>query len=177
MDNDLKFLNVLFDRKSVRKFTDNVVEQEKVDALLHAAMSAPSARNIQPWKFIVVNDRNLLNELGNALPYAKMLLQATLCIIVCSDLRGLEDNSTAQGFWVQDCSAATENILLAVEALSLGACWTGCYPREDRQNIVKEILNVPDGVIPFSVIPIGYPQEDTPVKEKFKQENIFYNKF
>lgn len=168
------FVETILNRKSVRSFINKPVEKEKIDLILHSAMSAPSARNRQPWKFIVIDERGLLDELGNALPYAKMLLDTSLGIIVCGDLRDKED-TTAQSFWVQDCSAATENILLAIQALGLGACWTGCYPREDRQKIVKDILNLPEGVIPLCVIPIGYSEKETPIVNKWNEDNIWYN--
>ncbi len=169
-------IETILDRRSVRKFLGKPIEKEKIDLILRAGMAAPSARNRQPWKFFAVDNRDLLNSLADELPYAKMLYQAPLAIIVCGDIRDKED-MTAQTFWMQDCSAAVENILLAIQSLKLGAVWTACYPKEDRVEIPKRILNMPDGIIPLCVIPVGYPDGESVPVEKFKQENIIWNKF
>ena len=124
--------------------------------VLQAAMAAPSAGNKQPWQFIVVTERLTLNTLADKLQYAKMLKDAPAAIIVCGDTTRAFDGIEAE-FWIQDCSATSQNILLAVEALGLGAVWTGIYPMPDRVTAVQEILNLPNTVIPLSVIPIGHP--------------------
>lgn len=169
-------IKTILERRSVRKFSGKPIEREKIELILRAGMSAPSARNRQPWKFFAVDDRDLLNRLADELPYAKMLYQAPLGIIVCGDIRDKED-MTAQTFWVQDCSAAVENILIAVQSLGLGAVWTACYPKDDRVRAPQKILNMPDGIVPLCVIPVGYPDGDTPPVEKFREENIIWNKF
>ncbi len=169
-------IKTILERRSVRKFSDKPIEKEKIELILKAGMASPSARNRQPWKFFVVDDRDLLNKLADELPYAKMLYNAPLCIIPCGDIRDKED-LTAQTFWVQDCSASVQNILIAVQSLGLGAVWTACYPKEDRIKIPQNILNMPEGIIPLCVIPIGYPEDKTEAKDKFKQENIIWNKF
>lgn len=169
-------LNAIYGRKSVRKFTDKTIEKEKVEALLKAGMSAPSARNKQPWDFIVVDDEHVLHELGDRLPYAKMLLHGKLAIVVCGNInKALEDEE--KQYWIQDCSAATQNILLAAHSLGLGAVWTAAYPAKNRVKTVCDILDLPEKVIPLNVIPIGYPDEDTCPKDKFKQSNIHYNQW
>lgn len=169
-------INTILNRKSVRQFLDKPVEKSKIDLILRAGMSAPSARNRQPWKFVVVDDKDLLMKMGNELPYAKMLMEAPLGIVVCGDIRDVED-TTAQTFWVQDCCAAVENILLAVEALDLGAVWTACYPKKDREDIVKKNINLPEGIIPLCVIPIGYPRDKQYPVDKWTESNIVYNKW
>lgn len=169
-------INAILNRKSVRQFSGKPVEKEKINTILRAGMAAPSARNRQPWKFIVVDDKDLLRALGEKLPYAKMLLHSPLGIIVCGDIRDKEDE-TANTFWVQDCCAATENILIAAEALGLGAVWTACYPKQDRVEIPQKILNLPKDIIPLCVIPMGYPEFDNTPIEKWKETNIIYNKY
>lgn len=169
-------IKTILNRKSVRQFSDTPVEKAKIESILRAGMSAPTARNRQPWKFIVVDDKDLLKAMGMELPYAKMLINSPLGIVVCGDIRN-KDDDTAQAFWVQDCSAAVENILIAVEALGLGACWTACFPRKDREETVRKILNIPEGFIPLCAIPIGYPKFNTSVLDKWREDNVVYNKW
>lgn len=176
MTTDNLVIKTILNRRSVRQFLDKPVEKEKIDLILKSAMSAPTARNRQPWKFVVVNEKDLLRAMGMELPYAKMLINSPLGIVVCGDIRNKEDE-TAQTFWVQDCSAAVENILIAVEALGLGAVWTACYPRKEREEIVVKHLNLPEGIVPLCVIPIGYPKFNTSVIDKWMENNIIYNKW
>ena len=171
-----KVLETIFNRKSVRSFTGESVSKEQLEELIHAGMAAPSARNVQPWAFISITDRELLNQLGNGLPYAKMLYHASAAIVVCG-LPERAGGDSPEGYWVQDCSAATQNILLAAESLGLGAVWTGVHPRDDRIRVVREILNIPEKVIPLNVIPIGYPDGKDKPKNKFRKENIFWNRW
>lgn len=169
-------IDVILNRKSVRKFIDKPIEKEKIESILKCAMSAPSAVNLQPWVFNVIDDRALLNELAQNLPYSKMLLSAPLAMIVCGDIdKALNDWEL--DFWVQDCSAAAQNVLLAAEALGLGAVWTAVYPAQDRVKIVKDILNMPNNLMPLSVIPIGYPADHSAPTNKWNEENIHYNKW
>jgi nitroreductase family protein len=136
------YMNII-DRVSVRRYTDRTLSDEQVSAILHAAMSAPSGVNRQPWEFIVIDDRKLLDQLADALPYAKMAAQAPVAIVVCGNkerfLEGVDDN-----LWEQDLSAASENILLAAHAIGLGGVWTCLYPHEERIAPVRSILNIPD---------------------------------
>ena len=141
-------IKTILNRKSVRQFSDKPVEKDKILTILRAGMSAPSARNRQPWKFVVVDDKDLLKAMGAELPHAKMLLNSPLGIVVCGDISNKEDR-TANTFWVQDCCAAVENILIATEALGLGAVWTACYPKEDRVEIPQRILNLPEYIVPL----------------------------
>jgi len=139
--------------------------------LLKAGMYAPSARNLQPWYFIYTDKRKTLNELSEIHPYAKMLKEATLAILVCGDLK-LEENLN---YIIQDCSAATQNILLAATDLGLGSVWLGIQPREDRVKNMKSFFNLPDNIIPISLISIGYPDEIKQLPERFNPERVKYN--
>lgn len=169
-------IETILNRKSVRKFSDKPVEKEKLQLILQAAMAAPSAVNCQPWFFVVIDERELLDKLGQELPYGKMLLHSQAAVIVCGDLKkALED--WEKDFWVQDCSAASQNLLLAAESLGLGAVWTALYPAQNRVKIVRDILNLPENLMPLNVIPLGYPAgHDNPIN-KWHEENIHYNKW
>ena len=162
-------------RTSIRQYKDQPVEQEKVDILLKAAMAAPSAVNLQPWHFIVITDKQTIGLLSGQQP-----TNAPLLIAVCGDT---DKTTTPDGkmklpdFWVEDVSAATENLLLAAHALGLGAVWTGVYPAMDRTAEVANVLNCPKNIVPMAVVRIGYPDESPEPKDKFKEENISYNKF
>lgn len=166
-------IKTIHNRKSVRKFTDRKVSKEILEELVRAGMAAPSAVNLQPWAFIAIDDEKILGQLHDTLPYAKMLKKAA--IVVCGD-SSKKTHSNRQ-YWVQDCSAATENILLAAEALELGAVWTAVYPVDDRMNAVAEIMNLPNHIIPHSVIPIGYPASDNKPVVKWKPENLHWNRW
>jgi len=168
-------LKTIYSRKSVRSFTSQEVSIELLEELARAGMAAPSARNLQPWAFVIVTDRSTLDTLAERLPYAKMLYEAPAAIAVCGDLSKAGDSP--EGYWVQDCSAATQNILLAAESMGLGAVWTGVYPRADRVFTVKQVLKLPDNVIPLNVIPIGYPKGEHLPKDKFKAENIHWQQW
>ena len=160
----------ILSRKSVRKYTDQPVEKEKVQLLLRAAMAAPSGKDNRPWEFVVVNDRASLDSMAAALPYAKMLKQAQLAIVVCG-------NMERSSYWYLDCSLAAQNILLAAESLGLGAVWTASYPYPDRMEAVKACIALPDSVESLCVIPIGYPAMPHQPKDKWDETKIHYNKF
>jgi nitroreductase len=170
------FLNVIYTRRSVRKFTGEKVKEEDLAAILRAGMSAPSAVNVQPWAFVAVTDRDILNELCKSLPYAKMLDKAGAAIIVC----GIpdKDDTYAKQYWVMDCSLASGNILLAAHALGYGAVWTAVYVDSDRVRSVRRILSIPENIIPLNVIPIGIPADrDGKPVDKFRRENIHREKW
>lgn len=163
-------------RVSVRSYLDKPVEDEKIDKLLHAGMAAPSAVNLQPWHFVVVTDRAQLEALANANPYAAMSAKAPLAIVVCGNMdKTLEGKS--REFWVQDCSAATQNILLAANAMGLGAVWTGTYPSDERCKAVSQILSLPANIVPLNTIVIGYPDGENPPKDKWNPANVSYNTY
>lgn len=163
-------LENIFARKSVRKYLAKPVEKEKTDLLLKAGMAAPTGKDTRPWEFVVVTDRAVLDSMAAALPYAKMLKEAPLAIVVCGD-------TTRSSYWYLDCSAATENILLAVEALGLGAVWTATYPYEDRMTVVKEQTGLPDHILSLCVIPVGYPAIPHSPKNKWNESKVHYNRW
>ena len=157
-------------RKSVRKYLKKEVEEEKITAMLKAGMAAPSGMDRRPWEFVVVTDRAALDSMAASLPYAKMLAQAPMAIVVCGD-------STRSSYWYVDCSAVTQNILLAAEALGLGAVWTAAYPYEDRIGIVRKYTNMPEQIVPLCIIPVGYPDGPQKAKDKYDESKIHRNKF
>ena len=162
-------------RTSIRQYKDQPVEQEKIDIMLKAAMAAPTAVNLQPWHFIVINDKKTIDLLAGNQP-----TNAPLLIAVCGDTDKTtmpDGKSKLPDFWIQDVSAATENLLLAAHALGLGAVWTGCYPIMERTAEVANVLNCPQNIVPLAIVRIGYPDEAPEPKDKFKEENISYNKF
>ncbi len=174
-DNGQAAIENIMTRTSIRKYKDQPVEQEKIDIMLKAAMAAPTAVNLQPWHFIVIDDKNTLKLLSGQQPN-----NAPLMIAVCGDTNKTtmpDGKGKLPDFWVQDVSAATENLLLAAHAQGLGAVWTGVYPVMERVAEVANVLNCPENIIPLAVVRIGYPDESPKPKDKFKQENISYNKF
>lgn len=161
-------------RTSVRDYEARPVEKEKIEKMLRAAMAAPTAMNKQPWHFVVVDQRNVLDALAGANPYAKMLKKAPLAIVVCGNTDKMIEGG-GRDFWIQDGSAATENLLLAAHAMGLGAVWTGAYPSEERCISISKVLSLSDNLIPLNMIVVGYPAEQPQPKQKFKEENISYN--
>ncbi len=164
------YVNIL-GRVSVRRYADRPVDDEQVSALLHAAMSAPSGVNRQPWEFIVVDDPSLLTRMANALPYAKMAAEAPMAIVICGNRERFLEGVDGV-LWEQDLSAASENLLLAAHALGLGGVWTCLYPHEDRMASVKSILDLPDSFVPFNLVPVGYPLADHAPMDKWHPERV-----
>lgn len=175
-ENDESMLRTIMTRTSIRQYTDQPVEREKIEVMLHAGMAAPTAVNAQPWHFVVVNDKTKLGELAAANPRASMLKSAPLAIVVCGDMTKALEGKGRQ-FWIQDCSAATENILLAAHAQGLGAVWTALYPMEERMYPVSAALKLPEALVPLCTIVIGYPAEQPKPKDKWKAENVSYNEY
>lgn len=169
-------LNNILERTSVRSYLDKSIEEDKIEKLLRAGMAAPTAVNKQPWHFVVVTDKSLLQKLAKANPYAEMVARAPLAIVVCGDMTKALDGN-AREFWVQDCSAASENILLAATGLGLGSVWTGTYPSEERCTAVSEVLGLPETLIPLNTIVIGYPDGEVTPKDKWQESNISYNMY
>ncbi|MFQ9315503.1 nitroreductase family protein [uncultured Dysgonomonas sp.] len=164
-------LSAIYNRKSVRSFIkDRPVSDEDVQALIKAGMSAPSGKDTRPWEFVIINDRAILDKMAEELPTAKMLSQAPMAIVVCGD-------TIRSSYWYLDCSAATENILLAAEAMELGGVWTAAYPYRDRMATVIKHTNMPAQVLPLAVIPIGYPMGNHSVKDKYDEKKIHMNKW
>lgn len=163
-------ITVIHNRKSVRSYTEDNVTREQLEILLRAGMAAPTAGNRQPWHFIAIEDRDLLKNLTNYLPFGQMLDHAAAAIVVCGDLSRV--NLDGPEYWVQDCSAATQNILLAAEAIGLGAVWIGVYPSEERTEDLIVALELEENHIPLSVISIGYPDGEHEPKNKWDPEKV-----
>jgi nitroreductase len=159
-------IQMILARRSIRQYTAESISEADIKTLLEAAMAAPSASNRKPWRFVVVTERGTLDALAEAHPHGDMLFQATLCISVCGDLTEMER------FWVQDCSAATENLLLAVTALGLGAVWLGVYPKEDRIAAVRRILGLPETITPLNLISIGHPAEEKEPRTQYDETRV-----
>jgi nitroreductase len=165
-------LDAIRTRRSIRRYLDKPIGEDLVDKLLASAMQAPSARNQQPWHFVVIDDRTLLSKIPEFMPNAAMAAGAPLAILVCADL-ALEKS---EGYWVVDCSAATENMLLAAHDLGLGACWCGVYPRENRMEHLKELLGLPENVMAHSLVVIGHPAEPITAENRYRPERIHRNR-
>ena len=169
-------IETIMTRTSIRSFTDRAVSADTVEMLLRAGMAAPTAVNLQPWHFVVVNDRAKIDELGGNGRQSQMWHESPLVIVVCGNMEKAMEG-VGQAFWVQDCSAATENILLAAHALGLGAVWTGCYPIEERVANISQVLGLPEHIVPLCAIVMGFPNESPQPKDKWKPENVSYNGF
>lgn len=164
---------MLLTRRSRRKYTEEDVSEEQVHMLLDAAMSAPSARNTQPWHFLVITERDVLDSMAEIIPYGKMLGDAPLGMVVCGDRTCQE----REGYLIQDCSAATQNILLAAHALDLGAVWLGVYPREERIEGLRMLFNLPDDILPIAAISIGVPQEPGAREDRYQAARVHRNQW
>lgn len=160
-------------RRSVRSYTDAPVSDQELNTLLDAAMIAPSAGNAQPWHFVVLTDRELLAKVPDIHPYAGMAAKAPLGIVVCAELK-LEKYP---GFWVQDCSAAVQNMLLAATGLGLASVWTGIYPVEERVAAFTQLLGLPEGILPLALVVLGRPQKEPESRSRFKAERVHRNRF
>ncbi|MDR1681369.1 MAG: nitroreductase family protein [Prevotellaceae bacterium] len=158
-------LTIIKERVSIRAYTTEPVTDEDVETLLRAAMAAPSSKNKQPWFFVLVTQAEVREELASELPYAGMLRSAPVAIVVCGDTRVHTGYSALN--WVMDCSAATENLLLAAQAIDLGAVWTGVYPYLDRIQFVRRILQLPTHIVPLNVVAIGHPATHPPHIDKW----------
>ncbi len=169
-------LKTIFARKSVRAYRSEAVSDEKLQVLVRAGMAAPTAVDKRPWEFVVVTDRAILKQLADALPYAKMADRAAAAIVVGGDVRkqwgGMESD-----YWIMDCSAATQNILLAAESMGLGAVWTAVYPEESRVRAVRQILGIPHHVVPLNLIPVGMPAGREKAKDKYDPRQVHWNKW
>ena len=165
-------IDCIMSRKSVRKFDSRTVSAETIETILKAGMAAPSAMNKQPWKFVVVQDKQMLKTIADSMPNIRTAT-APMAIIVCGDMSKTLDG-VAREFWVQDCSAATQNILLATHSMGLGAVWNGLYPDLPRCKFISNLLQMDNRYIPLCVVPIGYPAENPEVKNKWKPENVIY---
>ncbi|GAA0179531.1 nitroreductase family protein [Clostridium sediminicola] len=169
----METLKAIYERRSIRKYTDQYVSIDTIKELLKAGMCAPSAGNEHPWDFIVVRDSEKLFEITKVQHYSNMLKEAKVAIIVCGNLKKVK----YQAYWIQDCSAASENILLAAHSLGLGAVWLGVYPDSDVVEGISKIFDLPQQVIPLSIISIGYPAEEKTTKDKYNEKAVHYDKW
>ena len=171
---DAVVYNNILSRTSVRAYQDKAVEKDKVERLLRAGMAAPTAVNKQPWYFVVVAEKKLLAALAETNAQADFAKDAPLAIVVCGDMTKAIEGA-GRDFWVQDCAAATENILLTAHAMGLGAVWTGAYPLEKRSSEMSKVLKLPETMVPLSMIVIGYPKGETKAKNKWDAQKVSYN--
>lgn len=164
-------LEAIYSRRSIRKFKEGAVPKELVREVLAAAMSAPSAGNAQPWCFVVVDDPELLKKVPKVHPYANFAKNAPLAIAVCGD----PSREKFPGFWPQDCSCAVQTLLLACHAKGLGACWTGLYPKEDRADGIRQLLGIPEAIVPLAFVVIGYPDVESERLDRFDAGRVHKN--
>lgn len=166
-------IKTIFKRRSVRKFKDEPLQDEELGLLLQCAMAAPSANNLKAWHFVVVTKRERLNQLGEIHPHGKMLTQAPAALLLCGDSL-LQPNI---GYLALDCAAATQNVLLAATALKIGSVWLGVYPREQRMNDIKALLDIPEHIVPIALVALGYADEKKASNAPWTPEKIHYNKW
>lgn len=166
-------IDTIYDRRSVRKYTDKEVNPDLVDEVLRAAMFAPSGCNKQPWHFVVFNEKEIITEIKNMHPYASALATAPVCIMVCGDT----EKEMASGFYQVDCSAAIENMILAAKALGLDTCWMGIYPWEDVMAAFTKKFKLPENVKPFALISLGYSDVKQERPRRYDSSRIHYNKW
>lgn len=167
----METLEAIRTRRSIRQYTDRSVPDAALKELLRAAMMAPSAGNAQPWQFVVITDREKLDTIPQFHPYSAMLKQVSTAVLVCGDM-SLEKYP---GYWIIDCAAAVQNLLLAAHALGIGTVWLGIYPDKARIDGMRRLLHLPDGIVPHSLIPIGYAQEQKTHPDRFQETRIHRN--
>lgn len=168
-------LENILQRKSVREYSAEKLRREQLDSLVRMGMAAPSSKDMRPWQFYVVDDPKLLQALAKAHPYATCVAKAPAAIVVCGDTTVTDDNGRPSQAWMNDCSAATQNILLAAEAMGLGAVWTASWPYEKSMAGVQMALEMPEGILPLAVVAIGYPKGHAKPKDKWDKDLIHYN--
>jgi nitroreductase len=158
-------LNIIFSRRSIRQYTDEPLGDADITSLLEAGMAAPSASNQKPWHLVTVTDRDKLRALAESHPHGKMLAHAARAVVVCGD-------PSISRWWVQDCSAATENILIAAVGLGLGAVWLGCHGRPEREQAARSILGIPDDIAVLSLISVGHPAEEKEPRTQYDPSRV-----
>lgn len=167
-ENDMNTEEAIFTRRSIRKYQDRPVEEEKIEKLLRAAMAAPSAMNQQPWEFYVVKNKEKIRELGDATPHSRCVSGAPLAIVVCQKT----GPKPSPAFADVDCAIATENMLLMATELGLGTVWIGTCPVESRVEKVGEILSLPEGLKAFALIGVGYPAEEKGPVDRYDEKRV-----
>jgi len=169
----MDIIEAILTRRSIRKFTGEPVSRQDLETVLRAGCHAPSAHNFQPWEFIIIKDRDKFEKIAKIHPYAKMLPQADVCIIVCGDSK----RQPKLGYLIEDCSASIQNILLAAHGIGLGAVWCGLYPEEERVNAIKEMCLLPEHIIPVGMVVMGHKGEDKKTEDRFKTEKLHYERW
>jgi nitroreductase len=167
-------LDTIFSRRSIRVYDSKKLDKETVTKLLRAAMAAPSASNSRPWEFVVVTDVEKINFFRSKMKYGDY--NAPAIIIVCGNT-AIAQNDSAKRFWVQDCSAATENLLVAAAGLGLGTCWVASYPKEDVMKIVRDMLDIPEDVFPLNLLYVGYPAEEKAPRTQYDEKRVHWEKY
>lgn len=163
-------LDIIKKRRSIRAYTDQEVTDEQVRCIMEAAMAAPSANNRRPWEFVVVRERGLRKDVACTHPWSYMAEDASVVFVVCG-------NERASRHWIEDTSAATQNMLLAVTALGLGAVWVGVYPDSARETYVRQLLGIPDHLRVLCLVPVGYPAESKLSRTQYDERKVHYNKY
>lgn len=166
-------LEAILTRRSIRSYTGEPVSEADIETIVRAACAAPSAGNQQPWRFVVLTDRDQLEAAAETTPYGKMLRECAFGLVVCADTRDLKH----PGMWQQDCSAATENALLAAHALGLGGVWLGFWPKMERVEPLKAALGIPEGVEPLAVLAFGHPAEAKPPADRYRPDLVHWNRW
>jgi nitroreductase len=166
-------IEAIFNRRSIRKFKNQLIDKEPIELIIKAAMHAPSARNTQSWQFLVIFDKKMLNAITKVHPYSSMMTEASHAILVCGD-KNLEPN---EAYCNQNCSAATQNILLAAHAKGIGSVWLGVYPREERVKGISALFELPEHILPVSLIALGYPNEKPKLPDRFVPDKVHYEKW
>ena len=166
-----EIINIILSRRSIRQFTSEAVDDETLTLLLKAAMSAPTACNSQPWEFIVVTQKEALDQIRAKLLFARY--NAPAAIVVCGNVN-IANNSAARDHWIQDCSAATENILIAAAGMGLGAVWIGVYPYPSKIKPLSQVLGIPENVIPLSMVYVGYPAETKEPRTQYDEHRVYW---
>jgi len=167
-------LEYLFTRRSIRKYSPEAVPAETIKEILTAGMAAPSAGNQRPWEFLVVDDREKMIEITKVHNFSMMLKEAGFCVVVIANLNNLRYPGN---WWIQDCAAATLNMLIAVNMLKLGGVWLGVYPYEDRVEGIRRIFAIPDDKVPVSIVSVGYPAETRSRKKEYNEQIVHWNKW
>ena len=167
----MDLFEALYTRRSIRSFTDAAVTEADLETLLRAAMAAPSAGNAQPWHFVVVTERAVLDAIPGIHPYAAMCKTAQAAVVVCAEL-ALEKYP---GNWVLDCAAATQNLLLAARGMDIGSVWCGLYPQQERMTAMAGLLRLPEGIAPHALVALGHPAQEFKKIDRFKPERIHRN--
>lgn len=163
-------LQIIFSRRSIRKYTGQPVSEADITSLLQAGMAAPSAMNRKPWHLVVVTDRPTLQAIADAPPYSKTLGDAAVSIVVCGD-------PSISDWWLQDCTLATENILIAAAGLGLGAVFLGCHGKAEREQPIRRVLGIPEKIGLASVLCIGHPAEEKEPRTQYDPAQVHRNKW